>query len=133
MSSPGSPLLPRDVSSSTSIFFWRSGALLVVTGLIAGAFGAHALKRRPGITADNLYAWGTASNYAISNGLGLLLLSLHPRFSSHRFAGYSILGGCTIFSGSIMALILSKNLKFLGPITPLGGMLMIAGYLSLAF
>lgn len=77
------------------------------------------------------------------NGLGLLAVSQHPRFSSHRFSGYAILGGSAVFSGSIMALVLFKKyachqggadplislhrLSFLGPITPLGGMVMIAG------
>lgn len=101
--------------------------------MVVGAFGAHALQRRPGITADNLLAWRTASNYAIMNGLGLLLISMHPKFSTHRLAGYAILGGGVVFSGSIMALVLWKKMKFLGPITPLGGVIMMAGYAALAF
>jgi len=40
---------------------------LAAVGMIAGAFGSHALKRRPGITADGLAAWGTASHYAVRN------------------------------------------------------------------
>ncbi|KAI6162275.1 DUF423-domain-containing protein [Pisolithus thermaeus] len=138
MVSENSPLLLRTGLPS---FLWRSGALLVTTGMIAGAIGAHTLQRRPGITADNLHAWRTAADYAvcgfpdlsIANGLGLLLVSMHPRFSTHRFAGYAILGGSVVFSGSIMALVLHANsltpsrMKFLGPITPLGGMIMIAG------
>ncbi|KAH7883683.1 hypothetical protein F5I97DRAFT_1894806 [Phlebopus sp. FC_14] len=127
-----SPLLQRIMPASTSPFLWRSGAILAAVGMIAGAFGAHALKRRPGITADNLYAWGTASNYAIMNGVGLMLVSMHPRFSVHRFAGPAIATGGAVFSGSVMALVLFKDFKFLGPVTPLGGMLMIAGYVSLA-
>ncbi|KAF9229397.1 hypothetical protein BS17DRAFT_771402 [Gyrodon lividus] len=133
MSTPGSssPLLPRALSSGLTSPLWRSGAILVAAGMLTGAFGAHALKRRPGITADNLHAWGTASNYAIANGLGLMLVAMHPRFSAHHFAGPAILTGGAVFSGSIMALVLFKNLKFLGPITPLGGIVMIAGYVGL--
>ncbi|KAI6005281.1 hypothetical protein F5J12DRAFT_835917 [Pisolithus orientalis] len=130
MVSESTPLLSRTVPSP---FLWRSGAILVATGMIVDAFGTHTLRRRPGITVDNLNAWRTAANYAIINGLGLLLVSMHPRFSTHRFAGYAILGGSAVFSGSIMALVLWKNVKFLGPITPLGGMMMIAGYAALAF
>ncbi|KAI6044926.1 hypothetical protein EDC04DRAFT_177652 [Pisolithus marmoratus] len=147
MVSESSPLLSRSVPSP---FLWRSGALLVTAGMVVGAFGAHALQRRPGITADNLLAWRTASNYAIMNGLGLLLISMHPKFSTHRLAGYAILGGGVVFSGSIMALVLWKKyalitvagpcrsayfsrMKFLGPITPLGGVIMMAGYAALAF
>ncbi|KAI6136723.1 hypothetical protein F5141DRAFT_46030 [Pisolithus sp. B1] len=130
MVSESSPSLSHTVLPS---FLWRSGALLVTAGMIAGAFGAHTLQRHPGITADNLHAWRTAADYAIANGLGLLLVSMHPRFSTHRFAGYAILGGSVVFSSSIMALVLWKKMKFLGPITPLGGMIMIAGYAALAF
>ncbi|KAF9452675.1 hypothetical protein P691DRAFT_772123 [Macrolepiota fuliginosa MF-IS2] len=101
--------------------------------MTAGAFGAHGLRRRPNISAEALQAWNTASSYAVYNGLGLLLVSLHPRFSGHRFATPAIVAGGAIFSTSIMALVLARDrFKFLGPITPLGGILMIAGYVSLA-
>lgn len=43
------------------------------------------------------------------NGLALLLVSLHPRFSSHRFSGPAIAAGGLIFSGSIMALVLGGD------------------------
>ncbi|KIM67224.1 hypothetical protein SCLCIDRAFT_1210731 [Scleroderma citrinum Foug A] len=134
MSSASSPLLPHDATPFvTSSFLWSSGATLVAAGMTLGAFGAHALKGRPGITADNVHAWDTATNYLIVNGLGLLLVSQHPRFSSHHFAGCAILCGGAVFSGSIMSLILCKKLRFLGPITPLGGIIMISGYISLVF
>ncbi|KAI9572873.1 hypothetical protein HD554DRAFT_2063668 [Boletus coccyginus] len=122
-----SPLLPSALSvGDTSTFLWRSGAILAFAGMLSGAFGAHALKRRAGITADDLHAWGTASTYAIANGLGLMLVSMHRRFSTHRFAGPALLTGGVLFSGSIMLLVL-KRIKFLGPITPLGGLIMMAG------
>jgi uncharacterized membrane protein YgdD (TMEM256/DUF423 family) len=66
--------------------------------------------------------------FQIFNGLGLLVVSMHPRLGSHRFAGPAIALGTVLFSGSIMALVLTKDLKFLGPVTPLGGIIMIAGY-----
>ncbi|GLB36247.1 putative protein of unknown function (DUF423) [Lyophyllum shimeji] len=133
MSPPSStPLLPRTFPGGSQ-FLWRSGAIIASVGIIAGAFGAHGLRRRPGITADNIHAWETASSYAVYNGLTLLLVSLHPRFSTHRFAGPAIAAGGLIFSGSIMALVLARDrFKFVGPVTPLGGAIMIAGYLSLA-
>ena len=82
------------------------------------------------------------------NGLALLLVSLHPRFSVHRFAGPAIAVGSMVFSGSIMALVLARDkwvlrvdflyglyvtsalalrFKWLGPLTPVGGSIMIAG------
>jgi uncharacterized membrane protein YgdD (TMEM256/DUF423 family) len=45
----------------------------------------------------------------VFNGLALLLISLHPRFSSHKFAGPAIGTGGLIFSGSIMALVLNRD------------------------
>jgi len=111
---------------------WRSGALLTATGMIAGAFGSHGLKSR--LTPDQLSAWGTAANYAIFNGIALLAISLHPRFAAHRFAGPAIAAGGLVFSSTIFALTLSRDrFRFLGPITPLGGSFMIAGYIALAF
>ncbi|KAF8078518.1 hypothetical protein FPV67DRAFT_1465498 [Lyophyllum atratum] len=130
MSPPTSstPLLPRTFTGRPQ-FLWRSGAIIASAGIIAGAFGAHSLKRRPGITAESIHAWETASSYAVYNGLALLLVSLHPRFSTHRFAGPAIAAGGLVFSGSIMALVLARDrFKFLGPVTPLGGVIMIAGY-----
>ncbi|KAF8560449.1 DUF423-domain-containing protein [Imleria badia] len=129
---PSSPLLAPALSGGdTSPFLWRSGAILAFTGMLTGAFGAHGLKSRAGITADDLNAWGTASTYAIANGLGLMLVSMHRRFSTHRFAGPAILTGGVLFSGSIFVLVL-KRFRLFGPITPLGAFVMMAGYLSLA-
>ncbi|KAF8622899.1 hypothetical protein AX15_006663 [Amanita polypyramis BW_CC] len=116
------PLLPRHITPEPgSKFLWRAGAIFVATGMLVGAFGAHALRKKP----EDLQAWRIATNYAIYNGLGLLLVSMHPRFAGHRFAGPAIVCGGSLFSGSIVAKVL--GMKFLGPITPLGGMVMIAG------
>ncbi|KZV94108.1 DUF423-domain-containing protein [Exidia glandulosa HHB12029] len=111
--------------------FARAGALLIASGMVLGAFGTHAMRGR--LTSEKLHAWDTAASYAIYNGLGLLAGSLHPRFAAHRFAGPAILAGTIIFSGSIVALTLSPKTRIFGPITPVGGMIMIAGYISLAF
>ncbi|KAG2023378.1 hypothetical protein CC2G_001039 [Coprinopsis cinerea AmutBmut pab1-1] len=114
--------------------WWKTGAAYAATGIMTGAFGAHGLRKRPGITPDSIHAWETASSYLIYNGLALMLISLHPRFAAHRFAGPAIATGCAVFSGSILALVLARDrFKFLGPVTPLGGTVMIAGFLSLVF
>ncbi|KAG8994869.1 hypothetical protein FRB94_009618 [Tulasnella sp. JGI-2019a] len=109
---------------------WRVGAITVASGMITGAFGAHAIKSR--VTPDRLDVWKTASNYAIVNGLALLAISMHPRFAVHRFAGPAIAGGSAVFSGSIFTLVLKPEWKIFGPITPLAGTVMIAGYVALA-
>ncbi|GJE85754.1 DUF423 domain-containing protein [Phanerochaete sordida] len=113
---------------------WRAGAVLATLGMVAGAFGSHGLRKRAGVTPDSIHAWETASHYTIFNGLGLMLVSLHPRFATHRFAGPAMAVGSIIFSGSIFALVLARDrFKWLGPITPIGGSIMMAGFLSLAF
>ncbi|KAF7307012.1 DUF423-domain-containing protein [Mycena indigotica] len=104
---------------------WKIGSGFVATGVITGAFGAHALSTR--LSPESLNSFRTASSYSIFNGLALLIISTHPRFSVHRFAGPAIVAGATAFSGSIFALVLNRDLKFLGPVTPLGGLLMISG------
>ncbi|TDL28363.1 DUF423-domain-containing protein [Rickenella mellea] len=133
MASENSNLLPRVHSlTSTASTLWRTGAIFAAVGMTAGAFGAHGLRNR--VDAERVRSWEAASHYAIYNGLALLLISLSPRFSANRFAGPAIAVGGLIFSSSIMALVLNRDrFKFLGPVTPLGGSIMIAGYIALAF
>ncbi|KAI0814866.1 hypothetical protein BC629DRAFT_818390 [Irpex lacteus] len=134
MAGPATPLLNRVAAAAGQGWLWRTGAVLVTVGMATGAFGSHGLRNRPGISADSIRAWETASHYTIYNGLGLLLISLHPRFAAHRFAGPAITAGGLVFSGSIYALVLGREkFKWLGPVTPLGGTVMMLGYLSLAF
>ncbi|KAG8966081.1 hypothetical protein FRC03_012565 [Tulasnella sp. 419] len=116
------------MSYANPTVLWRAGAILTATGVITGAFGAHALKRR--LTVDQLSTWSTASQYAIMNGVALLAISQHPRFSVHKFAGPAIAFGATLFSGTIFALVLNRDTS--RSITPLGSSLMIAGYIALA-
>ncbi|KAF9270319.1 DUF423-domain-containing protein [Marasmius fiardii PR-910] len=125
------PLLAR-AALRRSTLLWRTGALFAAAGVITGAFGAHGLKSRKGVTQDSIHAWETAAHYAIFNGLGLLAVSLHPRFALNRYAGPAIAAGGLLFSGSIFALVLNRDLKFLGPVTPLGGLVMLSGYVALA-
>ncbi|GJJ09634.1 hypothetical protein Clacol_003858 [Clathrus columnatus] len=107
---------------------WKAGALLTTLGIINGAFGAHALKKVV-TQADKLQAWNTASQYAFINGVALLAISTHSKFSFHRFSGPAIGLGTLLFSGSIWALTLDREKRFrwMGPVTPLGGALMILG------
>ncbi|KAH9947905.1 hypothetical protein B0H21DRAFT_736083 [Amylocystis lapponica] len=137
MPSSSTPLLPRFGAGSTfpgPSLLWKTGAILTAIGVATGAFGAHGLKKRTGITPDNIHAWETAAHYTVFNGLALLLVSLHPRFSTHKFAGPAIALGSILFSGSIMSLVLNRDrFRWLGPITPVGGSILIAGYIALAF
>ncbi|KAH7107007.1 hypothetical protein BKA62DRAFT_611094, partial [Auriculariales sp. MPI-PUGE-AT-0066] len=104
------------------------------TGMILGAFGTHAMRGK--LSADKIHAWDVASSYAIYNGLGLLLVSLHPQLSVHRFAGPAIFSGTLLFSGTILLNVLyprANRTRMLGPVTPVGGMILIAGWISLVF
>lgn len=110
-------------------------SLLAITAIILGAFGAHAFKKF--ISAERLASFEVGVRYQMYSALTLLILGFQLDFSrySERFAVYGITLGTLLFSLSIYLLSFSeywgKNFKFLGPITPLGGLLMIIGWVSL--
>ena len=98
--------------------------------MVAGAFGAHGLKGR--LAAEQLASWSTASQYHLLHSILLLALALFSLQSGReiRLPATLFLAGITLFSGSIYLLLLTDQ-KWLGPVTPLGGLLLIAGWLSL--
>ena len=98
-----------------------------------GAFGAHGLKSR--LPENLLNAWQTGVEYQMYHALALLvvgiMISLHPSHSLLKYAGGLFVAGTLLFSGSLYALALTEQ-RWLGPITPLGGLLFIAGWVVLA-
>jgi uncharacterized membrane protein YgdD (TMEM256/DUF423 family) len=98
-----------------------------------GAFGAHALKAR--LPADLLAAWSTAVQYHLWHALGLILVGLCAAVLSDgpwlRASGALLLAGIALFSGSLYALALGAP-KWLGALTPLGGLGFVLGWLALA-
>lgn len=112
--------------------FLIAGAVLGAMGVLIGAFGAHALKDLLE-TSGRLDTFETAVKYQFYHALALILLGIlmmqqnHPFF---QYAGYSLILGVIIFSGSLYVLCLSGITKF-GMITPMGGVLMIAGWVFL--
>jgi len=104
-----------------------------VSGMLAvgaGALGAHALRTR--LTAEQISAWTTASQYHLLHSVVLLALALwatRGETSIHLPASL-FLAGIVLFSGSIYLLVLTQ-LRWLGPVTPLGGLCLIAGWASL--
>ena len=103
-----------------------SGMLAVV----AGAFGAHGLRER--LSPEQLSSWATASHYQLLHSVVLLSLGLFAASTgrSIRWPGSLFLTGIVLFSGSIYLLVLTRQ-RWLGPITPLGGLCLIAGWASL--
>lgn len=110
-------------------------ALFGITAIVLGAFGAHAFKKL--ISSEKLTSFEVGVRYQMYSALVLLMIGFQLDFShySERLAIYGIISGTLLFSGSIYFLSFSEywktNLKFLGPITPLGGLLMIIGWTSL--
>jgi uncharacterized membrane protein YgdD (TMEM256/DUF423 family) len=109
------------------------GALINFVGVAAGAFGAHALRNR--LSADMLGVFETGVRYQMYHGFAVLLVALAIRhFGSTRLllvSGWSFVGGVILFPGSLFALTLT-DVRMLGAITPLGGVLFLLGWVCLA-
>jgi uncharacterized membrane protein YgdD (TMEM256/DUF423 family) len=110
-------------------------AIFGIIAVIFGAFGAHALKAQLNATA--LENWKTAVNYQFVHALALLLLATLPTTRFIRLSAWFFTLGIVCFSGSLYLLslkeILTINTAFVGPITPLGGLLFIIGWVFLFF
>jgi uncharacterized membrane protein YgdD (TMEM256/DUF423 family) len=107
-----------------------------VLAVIAGAFGAHALQEL--ISPKNIEVWHTAVQYQFYHVFALLFLSTLTGFSERLFkvSYYLFTFGIIFFSGSLYLLSCRDLLGWswlpvLGPITPIGGLLFIAGWITL--
>jgi uncharacterized membrane protein YgdD (TMEM256/DUF423 family) len=103
--------------------------LLVV---LLGAFGAHALETR--IHADLLETWHTSVQYHMFHTLALLLVGLLQRddaLPSLKLTANLLLAGIIVFCGSLYVLALT-NVRMLGMVTPIGGVLFLAAWANLA-
>lgn len=114
----------------------KFSAVLGTIGVTMGAFGAHYFKSL--LTPDQLASYKTGVLYLLVHALLLLILSLHHHFKDDQILQLSwklIAIGVILFSGSIFILSIGSLLPFavrwLGPITPIGGLLMILGWLNL--
>ncbi|MGB0743697.1 MAG: DUF423 domain-containing protein [Opitutales bacterium] len=109
-----------------------SGCLAASVAIALGAFGAHALKDRL-IESGRLEVWQTAVDYHMWHALALLLCSFIPaQAGSKRVAALFFMSGIVFFSGSLYWLALDGP-GWLGPITPLGGLAFILGWLVLGY
>ncbi|MBV8685515.1 MAG: DUF423 domain-containing protein [Alphaproteobacteria bacterium] len=103
-----------------------AGAALAGLAVAPGAFGAHALKARLG--AEALGWWQTAVQYQMWHGLALLALS---RIEGAGRPAALLAAGTVVFSGSLYAMALT-GARWLGAVTPLGGLVLLAGWALLA-
>jgi uncharacterized membrane protein YgdD (TMEM256/DUF423 family) len=112
--------------------FIAIGASMAALAVVLGAFGAHALKAR--LPADMLEVYHTAVQYHFWHALGVLAvglaLQLSPEAGWLRTAGWLLTGGIVLFCGSLYLLALTGS-KWLGAVTPLGGVAFILGWLAL--
>jgi uncharacterized membrane protein YgdD (TMEM256/DUF423 family) len=107
-----------------------AAAALGFLSVAAGAFGAHGL--RESVTPERLSAGQTAAHYGLVHSGVLLALALYAAATGRAIALPAALfcAGIVLFSGSIFGLVLFE-LRFLGPVTPLGGLCLLAGWASL--
>ncbi|MEE3331923.1 MAG: DUF423 domain-containing protein [Myxococcota bacterium] len=103
---------------------------LGATGVALGAFGAHALKTR--LTPEQLQTWDTAVLYHLLHAVVLLGLGLYAAATNRPVQPAAALfaAGIVLFSGSLYGLALGAP-RWLGPVTPLGGLCFIAGWIAL--
>lgn len=108
-------------------------SLSAFLGVALGAFGAHGLKTR--VSPDMLAVFETAVRYQMYHALGLFavawIVSQWPQANA-GIAGWLFVGGTLIFSGSLYLLVFT-GLRWLGAITPIGGLMFLAGWLWLAW
>ncbi|MGK0176417.1 MAG: uncharacterized membrane protein YgdD (TMEM256/DUF423 family) [Lentimonas sp.] len=115
-------------------YFCRlSGIILALGAVLLGAFGAHALKDIL-IAKNSMLVWETGVRYQMWHALALLISSLFSeRQPLSKTAGRCLITGTLLFSGSLYALAIGAPPRWLGPITPIGGLFLIAGWMLLLF
>lgn len=113
--------------------WFKIAAFGMMSGVLLGAFGAHALKGR--LPVERLEAYHTAVLYQFMHALGLFVVALAPsapwRKRPADFSGVCFSAGIVLFSGSLYLLALT-GIRWIGAFTPVGGFLFIAGWLVLA-
>ena len=108
------------------------GSILALSAVLFGAFGAHALRET--LSAyDSVETWETAVRYQMWHALAIILLSLiRAPQSTPKMTGFCFAVGTLLFSGSLYGLALNGP-KWLGPVTPIGGLCLMIGWFLLAY
>ena len=108
------------------------GGIFGFSAILLGAFGAHLLKKK--LNLQQLQSFETGVKYQMYHAIVLLILGFQLPVTStiDNYIVYAFIIGTVLFSFSIYALVLlsanNKKLKFLGPITPLGGLFLALGW-----
>jgi len=107
-----------------SVLLFRIAAVLCFLAVALGAFGAHSLRSSLELHGM-LDVWNKAVLYHFIHAIALLVLALYG--TVNRGAWWLLLAGILLFSGSLYVMALT-NLRWLGAITPLGGLCFLAGW-----
>ena len=113
------------------------GAIFGLLAIILGAFGAHLLKKK--LAQEQLQSFETGVKYQMYHAIILLVLGFNFKDNSSLNTSifYTFIIGIILFSFSIYGLVISssknKKIKILGPITPLGGLFLVLGWLLLLY
>ncbi len=113
--------------------FAIAGSVSALLAVVAGAFGAHALKDR--VSPDMLAVFETAVRYQVYHAFGLIFVAWAiSRWAGSipSAAGWMFIAGTVLFSGSLYVLSLT-GIRWMGAVTPLGGVAFIIGWLLLVY
>jgi|TARA_B110000977_G_C10743832_1_gene364044 uncharacterized membrane protein YgdD (TMEM256/DUF423 family) len=111
--------------------------LFCLSAVILGAFGAHALKEM--LSESQLSSFQTGVRYQFFHGLAILILSFNMNYFTKRLSSIIKImsAGIILFSFSIYLLniqdLVGFSMSYLGPITPIGGLLLITSWIGLFF
>ena len=115
----------------------KTAIIFCLSAVILGAFGAHALKEV--LSESQLNSFQTGIRYQFFHGLAILILSLNMNYFNDRLSSIIKImsAGIILFSFSIYLLniqdLIGFSMSFLGPITPIGGLLLITSWILLFF
>ena len=107
--------------------FLMAGSLFCMFSVMLGAFAAHGLKSR--LSEYSLGVFKTAAEYQMVHGLALIAVAILIKWGINlSWTGGFFITGTLLFSGSLYLLALTE-MKWLGPITPIGGLCFIIGWI----
>ena len=105
----------------------RIAAALAMLGVILGAFGAHSLAARLDAVPKGAATWGTGVLYHLLHAITMWVVAVNK----YSLRAWWLFGaGIVCFSGSLY-LLATMQWKWLGPVTPIGGLLLVAGWATL--